>query len=80
MKFKKRSDGKSIAQNLRPVYRISKKKKLLNKGVIYEYILPFAGWRSVYWVVVGAGRYILVDGGWWWVIMDIFWLVLGGGG
>ena len=40
-------------------------------------------------MIVGGGRYILVGGGWWmyilagggWcMVVDIFWLVLGGGG
>ena len=57
---------------------ISKKKKLLKQcqnEVIYEYILAFAGWWSIFWVVVGGGEsggHILADGGQWWVVADIF--------
>ena len=29
---------------------------------------------------MGGGRYILAGGGWLWVAMDIFWLVVDGGG
>ena len=57
-------------------------KKLLKqclKEVIYEYILAFAGWWSIFWEMVGSGGYILAGGGWWWVAVDIFWMVVGGG-
>ena len=67
-----------------------KKKKLLKqclKEVIYEYILAFAGWWSIFWEMVGSGGYILAGGGWswiyfgqWWVVVDILWLLVGGGG
>ena len=30
-------------------------------------------------MVVGGGGYILAGGGWLWVVLDIFWLVVGGG-
>ena len=30
--------------------------------------------------MVGAGGYILTAGGWWWEVVDIFWLVVGFGG
>ena len=30
--------------------------------------------------MVGGGRYIMAVGEWWWIAMDIFWLVVGGGG
>ena len=37
----------------------------------------------MFWEVVDGGcggRYILAGGGWSLMVMDIFWLVLGGGG
>ena len=92
MEFNKRADQNLILQNLRhgKEYCISKKKKLLKqclKGFIYEYILAFAGWWSIFWEMVGGGGYILTGGGWWWiyfgwrwVLVNIFWLVVGGGG
>ena len=46
---------------------ISKKKTLLKqcqKEVIYEYILAFVGWWSIFWEVIGSGGYILAGGGW----------------
>ena len=48
-------------------YRISKKKKLLKqfqKEVIYEYILAFAVWWPIFWVVMDGGGYIFASGGW----------------
>ena len=30
-------------------------------------------------MVVGGGGYILTGGGWLWVVLDIFWLVVDGG-
>ena len=56
---------------------------------IYEYILAFTGWWSIFgwcvvvdifWLVVGGSGYILASGGWWWVVVDKFWLVAGLGG
>ena len=70
--FKKRTDQNFTTQNVRHVkeYRISKKKKLLKRcqnKVLHEYSLAFAGWWWIYF-------------GWWWVVVvDIFWLVMGGG-
>ena len=29
--------------------------------------------------MVGGGEYIFAGVGWWWVVVDLFWLVLGGG-
>ena len=29
---------------------------------------------------MGGGGYILAGDGWWWVAVDIFWLVVGSGG
>ena len=58
-------------------------KKLLKqclKEVIYEYVLAFEGWWSIFWEVVGSGGYILAGGGWQWVVVDIFLMVVGGGG
>ena len=92
MEFEKRTDQNLITQNLHhgKEYCISKKKKLLKqclKEVIYQYILAFAGWRSIFWEMVGSGGYTLAGGGWWWtyfgwwwVVVDIFWLVVAGGG
>ena len=60
--------------------------KQSQKEVIYEYILAFEGWWSIFWKVVGSGGYILAGGGWWiyfgwwWVMVDMFWLVMNGGG
>ena len=50
------------------IFVIEKKKKLLKqcqKEVIYEYILAFAGWCSIFFVLVGGGGYILAGGRWW---------------
>ena len=30
---------------------------------MYEYILAFTGWWSIFWVVVFGGRYLLGGGG-----------------
>ena len=42
---------------------------------MYEYILAFTGWWSIFWVVVfggryllGGGGYILAGGGWQWMV------------
>ena len=43
--------------------------KECQKEVIYEYILDFVGWWSIFWMVVGDGEYILVGGGWWWMLV-----------
>ena len=69
LEFEKRTNQNFITQILRhgKEYCISKKKKLLKqclKEVIYEYILAFAGWWSIFWEVVGSGGYILAGGGW----------------
>ena len=66
------------------MYRISKKKKLLKqcqREVIFEHVFAFAGWWSIFLVVVGGGRYILSCGCFWWrwVVEDIFWLMVGRG-
>ena len=42
--------------------------KQSQKEVIYEYILAFEGWWSIFWKVVGSGGYILAGNGWWWVV------------
>ena len=85
LEFEKRTNQNFITQNLHhgKEYCISKKKKLLKqclKEVIYEYILAFAGWWSIFWEMVGSGGYILADGGWpwiyfgqWWVVVDVGW-------
>ena len=67
LKLEKRTI-KTLSQNLRhgKQYCISKKKKLLKqcqKKVIYEYILAFVGWWSLFWGVAGSGGYILAGGG-----------------
>ena len=80
---------KTLSQNLHhgKEYCISKKKKLLMqclKEVIYQYILAFGGWWSIFWemvssrgyiwLLVGGGGHILAGGGWWWMVVN------GGGG
>ena len=92
LEFEKQTDQNFVKQNLRygKEYFLSKKKKLLKqclKEFIYECILVFGGWWSIFWEMVGSGGYILTDGGWWWiyfcwwwVVVDIFWLVVGGSG
>ena len=52
--------------------------------VLYEYILAFVEWWSIFWEMVGSGGCILAGGGWWliyfgwwWVVVDIFWMVVG---
>ena len=54
--------------------------KAISKEAIYQYILAFTGWWSIFWETVGSGGYILAGGGWWWVVVDVFWLVVGGVG
>ena len=31
-------------------------------------------------MIAGGGEYILAGAGRWWMVVDIFWLVVGGGG
>ena len=74
LEFKKRTDQNFITQNLchGKKYYISKKTTLLKqcqKEVIYEYILAFVGWWSIFWEVIGSGGYILAGGGWWWIVV-----------
>ena len=81
MEFEKRTDQNFVAQNLRhgKEYCISKKKKLskqCQKEVVYEYILAFAGWWSIFWEVVGSSGYILASGGWWWIYFGWWWMVV----
>ena len=66
LEFEKRTDQNFIPQNLRQgkEYCIRKKKKLL-KQCLYEYILAFAGWWSIFWEMVGSGECILAGGRWW---------------
>ena len=85
LEFEKRTDQNFITQNLRhgKEYCISKKKILLKqsqKEVIYEYILVFPGWWSIFWKVVGSGGYILVGRGWWWIYFGWWWVVMDDGG
>ena len=59
-------DWESSALTTRPILHFKKKKllKQCQKEVIYEHILAFAGWWSIFGVVVGGGEYILAGGGW----------------
>ena len=83
MEFGKRTDQNFTTKNLchGKEYCISKKKNLLKQSqneVIYEYILAFAGWRSIFWKVVGSDGYILAGGEWWRVVVDgsgLWWVV-----
>ena len=54
--------------------------KTMSKRAIYQYILTFAGWQSIFWVLVSVGGCIVAGGGWWWAVMVIFWLVEVDGG
>ena len=85
MEFEKPTDQNFITQNLHheKEYCISKKKKLLKqclKEVIYQYILAFVGWCSIFWEMVGSGGYTLAGGGWWWIYFCWWWVVVGGAG
>ena len=85
LELEKRTDQNFLAQILRhgKQYCISKKKKLLKQcqaEVIYEYILTFAGWCSIFWEVVGSGGYILAGGGSWWIYFGWWWVLVDGGG
>ena len=85
LEFEKRTNQNFITQNLRhgKKYYISKKKKLLKqclKEVIYEYILAFAGWWSIFWEMVGSGGYILAGGGRWWIYFGWWWVLVNGDG
>ena len=53
------------------------------KEVIYQYILAFAGWWSIFWEMVGSCGYILAGGGWWWMVVGgggWWWVIVDGGG
>ena len=39
--------------------------KQCQKDVIYEYILAFVSWWSIFWLVVDGDGYILARGGLW---------------
>ena len=90
LEFEKRTDQNFITQNLPhgKEYCISKKKILLKqsqKEVMYEYILVFAGWWSIFWKVVGSGGSIWLvvgGGGYIWLVVggDGWWWVVRGGG
>ena len=43
-------------------FRRKKTLKQCQKEVIYEYILAFAGWWSIFWMFVGGDGYILAGG------------------
>ena len=84
MKLEKQTDQNLVTQNLLhgKQYCISIEKKLLKqcqKEVIYEYILAFAGWWSIFWEVVCGGGYILAGGGWSWIYIGWRWVVMDGG-
>ena len=75
LEFEKWSDQNFITQNLchGKEYYISKKKTLLKqcqKEVIYEYILAFEGWWSIFWEVIRSSGYILAGGGGWWMVVS----------
>ena len=53
--------------------------KTMSKGAMYKYILAFAGWQSIFLVVVDAFWLVVGGGGWWWMVVNIIWLVVGGG-
>ena len=77
--FGKRTDQNfvtqmSLSRKGLSYFRRKKNLKQCQKEVIYGYILAFAGWWSIFWVMVGCHGCILVGGGWWW------WMVVGGGG
>ena len=85
MEFEKRTDQNFITQNLHhgKEYYISKKKKLLKqciKEVIYQYVLAFVGWWSIFWEMVDSGGYILACSGWWWMVVGRGEHILSGGG
>ena len=53
------------------------------KEVIYQYILAFAGWWSIFWEMVSSRGYILAGGGWWWMVAGSgrwWWMVVVCGG
>ena len=79
LEFEKRTDQNFITQNLRhgKEFCILKKMKLLKK---FQKVLAFAGWWSIFWMVVDSGRYILGGGGWWWIYFGWWWVVVDGGG
>ena len=76
---------KALSHKISVTYRILKKTKLLKqcqKEVIHEYILAFAQWWSIFWVVVDGGGYIVANGGCWWMVIGgggWWWVVVGGG-
>ena len=54
--------------------------KRMSKGGYIIIYFGFYWWWSIFWVVVCGGRYILAGGECWVVVVDIFWLVVGGCG
>ena len=53
------------------------------KEVIYQYILAFAGWWSIFWEMVSSRGYTLAGGGWWWMVVGSgrwWWMVVVCGG
>ena len=35
---------------------------------------------DIFWLLVGGGEWWLTCFGWWWVVVDIFWVVVGDAG
>ena len=42
--------------------------------------LAFTGWWSIFWVMVGGGRYIFAGGWSWWMVVGGVGCILAGGG
>ena len=86
LKFEKRTDQNFFhtkSPSRKGILHFEEKKtvKAMSKGGYYEYILAFAGWRSIFWEMVGSGGYILAGGVWcWWVVVGSGRHILAGGG
>ena len=63
LELKKRTDQNFVIQNLLHGKQYCMLKQC-QEQVIYEYILAFAGWWSIFGEVLGGGGYILAGGGW----------------
>ena len=58
-------DQNFISQNLHQgniAFEEKETVKTMSKGAINEYILAFAGWKFIFWVVVGGGGCIVAGG------------------
>ena len=66
--FEKRTDQNFITQNLchGKDYRIFKEKRTIKKSY----------YMDKFWLLLGGGPF----NGWWWVVVDTFWLEVGGSG